>query len=267
MHKVSIVTISFNQREFLERAVRSVVEQNYADIEYIVVDPGSTDGSRDIIERYRSRVSRVIYEPDRGPADGLNKGFACATGDIFAFLNSDDVLLPGAIPSAVAFLNSNDVDVVSAHATVIDAEDRHLRMAYSEPFSLKMFAYGACVLVQPSTFFRREVFERVKGFNLENTATWDGELWVDMALSGARFALADNVWSGYRLHSQSITSSKKLRQQQQDDLQRMFRKILGRDSSPADRLVAQACRVRKHLRSPRALYERLVRGPIFGRAA
>jgi glycosyltransferase involved in cell wall biosynthesis len=267
MPKVSIVTISFNQAKFLERAIRSVVGQNYHDIEYIVVDPGSADGSHDIIERYRSRISRVIYEPDRGPADGLNKGFTRATGDIFAFLNSDDVLFPEAARSAVAFLNSNDVDVVSAHASLIDSEDRHLRMAYSEPFSLKMFAYGACVLVQPSTFFRRDVFERAHGFNIENRATWDGELWVDMALSGARFALADEVWSGYRLHSWSITSSKKLQQQQQDDQQRMFRKILGRNSSGTDRLVAQACRVRKHLRSPRALYERLVRGPISGRVA
>src|ERR1700737_631503 len=202
MHKVSIVTISFNQGEFLGRAIRSVVELDYPDIEYIVVDPGSTDGSRDIIERYRSRISRVIYESDRGPADGLNKGFACATGDIFGFLNSDDVLLSGSVGSAVAFLNSNEVDVVSAHAIVIDAEDRKLRTAYSEPFSLKMFAYGACVLVQPSTFFRHVAFERAKGFNVENKATWDGELWVDMALSGARFVLADEVWSGYRLHSQ-----------------------------------------------------------------
>jgi glycosyltransferase involved in cell wall biosynthesis len=267
MHKVSIVTISFNQAEFLERAIRSVVEQDYPEIEYTVVDPGSTDGSRDIIERYRSRIARVIYEPDRGPADGLNKGFAFATGDIFAFLNSDDVLLPGAVGSAVGFLNSNKVDVVSAHAIVIDAEDRKLRTAYSEPFSLKMYAYGACVLVQPSTFFRREVFERAQGFNVENKAIWDGELWVDMALSGARFALADEVWSGYRLHSQSITSSHKLRKQREENHQRMFRKILVRDSSDTDRLVAHACRVHKHLRSPRALYERIVRGPIYARSA
>jgi glycosyltransferase involved in cell wall biosynthesis len=267
MHKVSIVTISFNQVEFLERAIRSVVEQNYPDIEYIVVDPGSTDGSRDIIERYRSRISRVIYEPDRGPADGLNRGFANATGDIFAFLNSDDVLLPEAVRSAASFLNSNEVDVVSAHGTVIDAEDRHLRMAFSEAFSLKMVAYGACILVQPSTFFRREVFERVRGFNVENKSNWDGELWVDMALSGARFALVDEVWSGYRLHPQSTTSSCKFQQQHLDHNQRMFRKILGRDRRGIDHLVTQACRVRKHLGNPRALYERIVRGPIYGRPA
>ena len=83
---ISIVTLSYNQAEFLERAIRSVVEQDYADIEYIVVDPGSTDGSREIIERYRDRISTVILDPDDGPADGLNKGFAAATGDIFAYI-------------------------------------------------------------------------------------------------------------------------------------------------------------------------------------
>jgi glycosyltransferase involved in cell wall biosynthesis len=265
MKTVSIVTISFNQAAFLERTIRSVLEQDYSNIEYIVVDPGSSDGSRDIIECYRSRISRVIYEPDRGAADGLNKGFAEATGDIFAYLNSDDVLSPGAVASAEAFLGSHDLDVVSAHAKVIDAKDQYLRMAYSDPFSLEMVAYGACVLVQPSTFFTREIFERAHGFNVENKATWDGELWVDMGLAGARFALSHEVWSGYRLHSQSITSSARLREKQQDDQERMFRKILGRERTGTDRLIAHACRVRKHLSGPRALYERVARGPIAGR--
>ena len=76
MPRVSIVTISFNQEKFLERTIRSVLAQDYPEIEYIVVDPGSTDGSRDIIERYRDRIAHVIFEPDKGPSDGLNKGFA-----------------------------------------------------------------------------------------------------------------------------------------------------------------------------------------------
>ena len=83
--KFSIVTISYNQAQFLEQAIRSVIEQDYPDVEYIVVDPGSTDGSREIIERYRDRIDRIIFEPDKGPADGLNKGFAQATGDVFGF--------------------------------------------------------------------------------------------------------------------------------------------------------------------------------------
>ena len=100
--RVSIVTISFNQAAFLERAIRSVVEQNYPLVEYIVVDPGSTDGSRDIIEKYRSRISKIIYEKDSGPANGLNKGFEAASGEIFGYINADDAYLPGALSKAVA---------------------------------------------------------------------------------------------------------------------------------------------------------------------
>ena len=96
MARVSIVTISYNQAQFLERTILSVLDQDYPEIEYIVVDPGSTDGSREIIERYGSRISKVILRPDRGAADGLNSGFAEASGQILGFLNSDDTLLPGA---------------------------------------------------------------------------------------------------------------------------------------------------------------------------
>jgi len=87
--RVSIVTISYNQARFLEQAIRSVINQDYPDIEYIVVDPGSTDGSRGIIEKYQNRIDKIIFDPDEGPADGLNKGFAHATGDIFGFINAD----------------------------------------------------------------------------------------------------------------------------------------------------------------------------------
>jgi len=265
MSKVSIVTISFNQSEFLERAIRSVLEQDYPNLEYIVVDPGSTDGSREIIDRYRSRIAKIVLEPDSGPADGLNKGFAHTTGDILGFLNSDDILFPGAITSAVSFLKSKDVDVVSGHATVIDSADRQLRTAYSDPFHLKMVAYGACVLVQPSTFFRRSAFERAGGFNIDCKASWDGQLWVDMALAGARFARTNQIWSGYRLHSESITSSGRFSKHQREDLLRVFRGIVGREWGKIDWLIAETYRFCKHVSGPRALYERLIRGPIAGR--
>src|SRR4051794_11958143 len=102
--KFSVVTISFNQAEFLERAIQSVLRQDCeAGIQYIVVDPGSTDGSRDVIEKYRSRLSHVILAPDLGPADGLNKGFKIATGDILCYLNSDDEFLPGAFRRVANF--------------------------------------------------------------------------------------------------------------------------------------------------------------------
>ena len=180
--RVSIITISFNQAAFLERAIRSVLEQDYPNIEYIVVDPGSTDGSRDVIEQYRSRLSRVIFEPDMGAADGLNKGFAASTGDVLGFLNSDDVLYPGAISTAVTFLSARpEIDVVSGNGKVIGPDDNVLRLVYSDRMSVKRFVYGGVVLVQPSTFFRRDAYMRVGGFNAGNRATWDGELFLEMA--------------------------------------------------------------------------------------
>src|SRR5688572_21687448 len=141
--KVSIVTISFNQVRFLEQAICSVLEQDYPNIEYIVVDPGSTDGSREIIEKYRSRLARVIFEPDLGPADGLNKGFSLASGDILGYINSDDYYLPAAVTKIVRYFQKHpDVDVVSGNAQITDANNHILRHTYSDKYSVLGDAYG-----------------------------------------------------------------------------------------------------------------------------
>jgi glycosyltransferase involved in cell wall biosynthesis len=95
--RISIVTLSYNQRAFLQDAIDSILQQGYPDLEFIVVDPGSTDGSRELFRSYGEQISHVIFEPDRGAADGLNKGFGLASGEVFGFLNADDFLLPGAL--------------------------------------------------------------------------------------------------------------------------------------------------------------------------
>ena len=96
--KISIVTISFNQAKYLQQCIDSILGQTHCDLEYIVVDPGSTDGSRALIESYGNKIIKV-FAPDKGPADGLNQGFKHATGQIYGFINSDDYLLPGALTS------------------------------------------------------------------------------------------------------------------------------------------------------------------------
>ena len=101
--KVSIITISFNQDVYLEYCLRSVIEQDYANIEYIVIDAGSTDKSQEIIKSYSDQISTIVFESDNGPADGLNKGNSLATGDIIGYVNSDDILLPGAVSKIVKF--------------------------------------------------------------------------------------------------------------------------------------------------------------------
>lgn len=264
--KVSIVTISYNQADFLEKAILSVVDQDYANVEYIVVDPGSTDGSRHIIERYRARISQVIFEPDRGPADGLNIGFSKASGEIFGFLNSDDILLPRTLSHVVRFFQTHPyVDVVSGHTMIIDEHDRPIRSSYSDSLSLNRYAYEAAVIMQPSTFFRADSFKKSAGFNVHNRTNWDGELFVDLRLQGARFALMNRFLSGYRLQPQSITSSKKFDDGIKAYHKMMFRKIKGRDPRKLDALLKIYYRFLKHITSPRALYQRLIKGKIYGR--
>lgn len=265
--KFSIVTISFNQAQYLERTIRSVLEQDHADIEYIVVDPGSRDGSRDIIARHGSRVAHTLLDPDRGAADGLNKGFAVATGELFGFLNSDDVLLPGALSEAAAFLRANpEVDAVSGDCEIIDGDGRLLRISHSDRFSLQRYAHGAGILIQPSTFFRASAFRAAGGFNIENRSNWDGELFVDMALAGARFARSGRVWSQYRVHQTSITGTGKLDAQIGQFRERMFRRIKGRDHRRGDALLDAAYRALKYLENPRAVQQRLLHGPVYRRA-
>ena len=264
--KISLVTISFNQAEYLESALLSVLDQDYENIEYIVVDAGSTDDSRRIIERYRSRISQIIFEPDNGPADGLNKGFSIATGEIYGFLNSDDILYPGAVAHVIDIFKQNrNIDVVSGHSMIIDEQDRVIRRSYSDKGSLRQYAYGAAVQMQPSTFFKAEIFRKISGFNAENRTNWDGELFVDMRLQGAKFLIVNEFFSGYRLQSESITSSKKLDDGIKKYRQLIFHKIMGRERNSWDTIPAIAYKLAKYVSNPKALIERLFKGPIYGR--
>lgn len=266
--RFSIVTISFNQADFLEAAIESVVNQAGVELEYIVVDAGSTDESRSILARHSDQISRLILEPDAGPADGLNKGFRLATGDILGFLNADDLLMPGALKTVEeAFAASPELDIVSGHSQIIDDTGAVLRKSHSDLFDLRAAAFGASVLMQPSTFFRRAAFFEGNGFNIQNRSNWDGELFVDMALENRRFGLIDACLSSYRIHASSITGSKKMHAQLQEYQLRMFKRIMQRDWRPSDILWKAFYRVRKHLRNPKGLIERLKSGPVYGSAA
>jgi len=256
--KISIVTISLNQAEFLERAIRSVIEQDYEDIEYIVVDAGSTDGSREIIDRYRDRIAHVIEEPDKGPPDGLNKGFALASGEICGYLNADDEFLPGALRQAAsAFSRDPGLDVINGHGYIVDRENRVVRRFRSSRFDRFRHAYGAAVVIQQSTFFRRNAFVDVGGFNIENRTCWDGELMLDMAMKGKRFGLVNAYWSLFRIYDDSISGSQRLRHISVENWDRLFEKAMGRKKKPMDRVIRVFMRIEKWLFDPVAPFLRL----------
>ncbi len=124
--KISVVTVSYNQAEFLEDCLRSVLDQDYPSLEYIVVDAVSTDGSIDILRRYEHRLARLIIEPDGGQSEGLNKGFDMATGDILTWINSDDMLAPGALRRAALAFRRYGADLVTGGCERISETSDHV---------------------------------------------------------------------------------------------------------------------------------------------
>jgi glycosyltransferase involved in cell wall biosynthesis len=210
--KVSIVTISFNQCQFLKQCIDSVLSQrdNLAaigvELEYILVDPGSSDGSRELIESYGDEIFK-IFKKDMGPADGLNKGFLVATGNIYAYINADDYFSSNAFVKAVKVFESNDCDVFSGHGWIVDEHDHKSHRCLSHKFSLKQYALGNCVVMQQSTFFKKDAYIKSGGFNVENRVSWDGELMVDMAIGGSKIIRANEFLSFFRVYSTSISGS------------------------------------------------------------
>lgn len=248
--KISIVTISYNQAPYLQRAIESVLSQSNCNLEYIVVDAGSTDGSRDIIERYRSDISRIIFEPDQGPPDGLNKGFAAATGEIGGYLNADDEFLPGALGEVTESFRTNpSADVIYGDGYIVDERGRITRQFLSTPFSVRSYVYGRTWVMQQATFFRMDAFRAAGGFNVESRTIWDSELLVDLALNGARMLHVPRKWAFFRIHGGSITGSARLKGQYLEECRRVFHRIMNREPNYYDsaiRGVNRATRLISH---------------------
>ena len=250
--KLSIVTISYNQAEFLEIALRSVISQKTDDIEYIVVDPGSTDGSREIIERYADHIDHIIFEKDAGPADGLNKGFARATGDWFGYINSDDFYLEDGLRRAFdAAGRYSDAGAFVGGGYLVDGQGWIIKRSISTRYSLLRALNGAAFSLQQATFYRRDAFQAVGGFNLANRTCWDGEILVAMMARGFTIARIPEDIGAFRIHAQSITGSGRLSKAYRGDLDRIFAETLGRPRNGWDRhVIAPALRFASRLGDP-----------------
>ncbi len=201
MTRVSIITPSFNQAPFLEATILSVLNQDHPDIEYIIVDGGSTDGSVDIIRRYEDRVAHWISEPDQGQTDAINKGFNLATGDVLAWLNSDDTYEPGAVKEAAAYLEAHpDVGLVYGDANFIDQSGERIGQFNARQTDYRRLMRGAVYLPQQAAFFRADLWQRVGPLDPTFYFAMDYDLWVRIARISRLTYLPGRTWANFRLH-------------------------------------------------------------------
>ncbi len=204
---VSIVTISYNQRQFLRQTIESVLAQKTGDVEYIIVDAGSRDGSMELIAEYDDKIDHVIAGPDQGPADGLNKGFAKASGDIGYFLNSDDFLMPHGLAVMRQFwTRPQSANVLLCGTWMVDQQGVPLRELQPTARGLQSLLNGTGQMVQQGMSFKLDTFRKIGGFNIQNRTCWDLELLCGLLHDGAAVAFLHDRIGAFRLHGESLTS-------------------------------------------------------------
>jgi len=207
MQKVSIITPSYNQIDFLESTIQSVLNQTYKDIEYFIIDGGSTDGSVGLIQSYQDKLSGWISEPDSGQTDAINKGFAMVSGEIIAWLNSDDTYNPQAVEQAVALLDDHpEVGMVYGDANFIDQNGKVIGQFPAAQTSLPRLRRGYVHIPQQASFFRKSLWDQVGPLDPDFYFAMDYDLWVRLAgVSQIRYV--KETWANFRLHQDAKTIS------------------------------------------------------------
>ena len=203
----AIVTPSFNQAGFLERTLRSVLDQNYAPLQYVVQDGGSWDQSAEILKRYRDRLTHAESRKDRGQAHAINLGFRHTTGEIMAYLNSDDLLLPGTLAYVARyFVQHPEVDAVYGHRVIIDEHDQEVGRWVLPPHEDRAIIWSDYV-PQETLFWRRRIWEKA-GAAMDESFQFalDWDLLIRFRRVGARFKRLPRFLGAFRVHHQQKTS-------------------------------------------------------------
>jgi len=206
--RVSLVTPSFNQGQFLEDTILSVLNQGYPDLEYMVIDGGSTDGSPEVIRRYADRLAYWESTPDRGQSHAINKGWRRATGKYLWWLNSDDLLMPDSLASAVRHLEANPAeDLIYGDLLSIDEEGQPLGAWSLRDFDFADFMINDGHVAQPGGLVRREAVERIGYLDEGLHYLMDWDFWTRLALSGGRLIHLPQTLAMYRVYDEAKTGA------------------------------------------------------------
>lgn len=203
---VSVITPSFNQEKYLSKTIQSVLTQDYPFIEYIVIDGGSSDNSAQIIEGVQNRLAYWVSEKDKGQTDAINKGFAKATGEIIAWLNSDDTYEPGAISAMVeTFKKNQDCGFIYGDCNFINAEGAIIGKFNAKQTDLKRLRAGYVHIPQQAFFFRGELWQRVAPLDDSIYFAMDYDLWLRLAELAPLRYIPGRPWANFRLHEDAKT--------------------------------------------------------------
>jgi glycosyltransferase involved in cell wall biosynthesis len=219
MPKISVVVPSFNQAKYLEMTLRSILDQNYPDLELIVIDGGSKDESPEIIRKYEQYMKFWCSEPDGGQTQGIIKGFAQATGEVLCFLNSDDLFEPGVLREVGEYFSQHpDADAVYGDALWIDAEGKALRRQKEIPFNRFIFLYTYDYIPGMSMFWSRSIYNRAGGLNPAFQLAFDEDLWIRFSDAHGKISHVARQWSRMRFYPEQKNRSLRAQSNQEDML-------------------------------------------------
>jgi glycosyltransferase involved in cell wall biosynthesis len=204
--RITVVTPSLNQGKFLEETILSVINQNYPNLEYFVVDGGSTDNSVDIIKKYEDRIDWWVSEKDEGQSDAINKGFQKANGDWLCWVNSDDILLPNALSRISETIKRKpNADIITGNIIYLDENDLIIRCVRVPKMSWWFYRRNVGYFCAPAIFFKKELYEKVGELDTNLHYSMDTDLWHKFRLAGARVYHIKEYLGAFRVHSSSKT--------------------------------------------------------------
>ena len=215
--KISIITITYNSEAIVEETIKSVISQDYPNLEYIIIDGGSKDNTLAVVDKYRDKIAKVVSEPDKGISDAFNKGIRNATGDIVGIINSDDILLPGAL-KAVADAYEEGVGVYRGNVFIWEsASDTRIQAVPSMKFPLHTFKKR--IVCHPGTFVARWAYEKHGTYKTHFRFMMDVDLLIRFYEAGVKFKYVPTELAMFRLGG--VTSSSFLKKT--DELNSLYR--------------------------------------------